>query len=181
MKWPAVLVLMAILLSAAIQPLGELANILKEKVVLNAALVNSCRAAQNNAVNIWYLMNLDAFVNPDDYMELFSDAFSESLGLAHDFDRRTNGDNRVITFTSAERFADITVEFEFENFGYDDDSLSYEIIGVSGFHDRRVTLVTVSMETPYHFRTFWLREANGITSDDYLLTDTRKFLVSVIN
>ena len=176
------LVLIAVLLTAAIQPLGELANILKEKVVLNAALMNSGRAAHNNALNIWHMMNLEARVNENDFIELFSEAFSRSLNLSHNFIRSANVNNTVV-FTSNdedERFNPITVEFSFEhNIRYSDiDDIDF---GDTVYHDRPVTVVTVRMETPYLFRTFLLRQANGVSNDDYLITETRKFLLQVIN
>ena len=106
MKWPATLILITLLLTAAIQPVGELANILKEKVVLNAALLNSCRAARNNAVSIWHMMNLEAYINQADFIQLYSDAFSESLDLDHDYNRSTNTDNRVKFTSNNGRFND---------------------------------------------------------------------------
>ena len=179
MKWPAVLVLATLLLTVAIQPIGELANILKEKVVLNSALLNSCRAAQNNAINTWYLMNLDAYINEGDFMQLFSDAFSQSLNLTHNYDRNTTIDNRV-TFTSNDgRFNPIIMEFDLRNTTFDE--LGDEDLSITGVHNRPVTLVTVTMETPYLFRTYWLRQANGALNDDYLITDARRFLIQIIN
>ena len=179
MKWPAVLMLAAILITAAIQPVAELANILKEKVVLNAALMNSGRAANSNALNIWYMMNLEAYVDEDDYIQLFSDAFSESLDLSHDFDGSSSPGGQVRFTSNSGRFHPITVEFDLLNTTYN--GLSDSDLGVTDSHDRPVTLVTVTMETPYLFRTFWLRQANGVLNDSYTLTETRKFLVQVIN
>jgi len=179
MKWPATLFLVAILLSAAIQPIGEFANILREKVVLNAALINSGRAARNNAISIWHMMNFEAYINEADYIQLFSDALSESLDLSHDYNRNTNTDNRVTYASNNDRFNDITIHFAFQNTTYS--GLNDADIGITNYHDRPVTLVTVTMETPYLFRTFWLRSLNGISNDDYLLMDTRKFLVQIVN
>jgi len=179
MKWPAVLILVALLLTVAIQQLGEVANILKEKVVLNAALMNSCRAAHKNSLNIWYMMNLEAYVNENDFIQLFSDTFSESLNLTHHFDKNTNTTNQVVFTSKNSRFNDITVEFEFENTTYNE--LEYYDLGVTDYHDRPVTVVTLKMQTPYLFRSYWLGWANDVSKEHYLLTYNRKFLVQIIN
>jgi len=167
MKWPAALILAALILSAAIQITGEFANILKEKLVLNAALVNSCRAAHNNSLDIWYMMNLDAHVGEDDFIQLFSDEFAKSLDLTHNFDKSANTDNRVVFVSNAGRFNAITVSFEYSD--------------AADSHGRPVTRVTVNLRTPYMFRTYWLSLVNGVSNDDYLLTDNREFIVQIIN
>jgi len=167
MKWPAVLILAALILSAVIQITGEFANILKEKLALNAALVNSCRAAHSNSLSIWHMMNMDAHVGADDFMRLFSDAFASSLDLSHNFNKSANTDNRVVFVSNAGRFNEITVAFEYSD--------------AADNHGRPVTLVCVSLQTPYMFRTYWLSLVNGVSNDDYLLTDKREFIVQIIN
>ena len=175
MRWPAVLVLIVVLLSAAIQPVGEFVNILREKVVLNSALMNACRAARDNSLNIWYMMNLDAHVNEDEFVSEFSRAFAKSLNLA-----AINRVGNELEFISNDgRFNVISITFDMEYTTYeelDDDSL-----GVTDNHDRPVTLVTARMETPYKFRTYWMKQANGVSNDRYRLTATRKVLMQIIN
>jgi hypothetical protein len=137
-------------------------------------LVNSARAANNNAMNIWHMMMLDAVVNEDDFISFFSQSFSDSLGLTYDISAAGN----TVVFTSVnDRFNDITVSFEFERDFTPAGSDAFVLV-----HDNReVTLVTLEMETPYLFRTFWLRTVNGVSNDNFLLRSTRPFIVQVVN
>jgi len=173
-RWFAKLVLVAVIVSAFVPMIGEFINVLRERVVLDAALVNSARAANNNAMNIWHMMMLDAVVNEDDFIRFFSESFSDSLGLS--YNNAAIGNPMVFTSDSG-RFNDITVSFAFDfNFvpsGGDVFALAHD--------DRSVTLVTLEMETPYLFRTFWLRTVNGASNDNFLLRATRPFIVQVVN
>ena len=175
MKWPAVLILVVLLLSAAIQPIGEFSNVLKEKIVLSSAMMNSCRAARDNTLNIWHMRNLDTVINEDEFIREFSRAFAKSLNLS----AVSKGDN-VLEFTSNDgRFNKITVAFNMDRMTYEE--LSDDSLGDMDYYDRPMTLVTARLETPYLFRTFWLRQANGISNDHYKLIDTRKILIQMIN
>ena len=176
MKWPAVLFLIAILLTLVLGVFGEYASVMNDKMVLNAALRNSTRAARNNSINIWHLMELDAYIDEQRFIFEFSRAFADSLDLtpAIDFDN-----NKVVFTNSGDRFNPITVEIELYNTTYDE--LDDNRLGITVYHDRPVTVMTARMETPYRFKTHWLALANGVSNEDYLLISEHTFLIQIIN
>ncbi|MDR1687855.1 MAG: hypothetical protein LBS21_04500 [Clostridiales bacterium] len=177
MKWPAEAILLIILVGSFIQPLAELGNVLKERLILNSAISNSSRAAYNNAVNIWHMGDLDAQINPEEFMECFSEAFCESLNLSQK-SMDISGTSAVFSSNNG-RFNDISVSFDLLHTTYD--ALNDDDLGETIYHDRYVTLITAQMETTYLFRTYWLKMANGASNDGYKLTANRKFIMQIIN
>jgi len=178
MKWPAILILVAIISAAALQPIIEFANVLKEKIVINAAMVNSSRAAQVNAVNIWGMMDMQAHVDEERFAYYFAEAFSQSLNLTlteHDVSMY-GGETRLRFSSNDERFNDFEITVSMERRLYDEYAAEFY-----GLPDRYITVVTINLATPYYFRTYWLRTVNGVSNDDYLLEQTRSFMIQVIN
>jgi len=157
---------------AFLQPLIEVSNVLKEKVTLGAAILNSCRAARNNALasvdyDDYHDMNmgdLNAFIEEDEFRRFFAEAFSETLGV----DILDLGAG-PIRFRANERWNEITVSVYL---GYDDSG---------GFENRGMGEATVELETPYLFRTSLLQMAAASSGLAYSLNETRSFSVQIIN
>ena len=162
---------MAILAAAFIQPLIEVSNVLKEKVTLGAAIMNSCRAARNNAltsVNYYSsdrnMGDLNAFIDEGEFRRFFAEAFSETLGVGI-IDSAAN----PMEFGASERWGAITVDVR----------LDYDESG--DFENRGRSTATVEVETPYVFRTSLLQKASASSEVAYNITETRVFSVQIIN
>ena len=180
MKGTAIGIFIAVLLLTFLQPLIEMANVMKEKVTLGAAILNSCRAARNNALESYdgyfddyagdhKMGDLDAFIEEDMFREFFAEAFGQTLNLGV-----TYSSGGKISFESIDgRWGEMTVEVDLE---YDDaDVFDFDFSG------RRMSSATVRVETPYVFRTVPLKTMASITGGVYRITETRKFIVQMIN
>ena len=156
-------ILIVILAAVIIQPLIETANVLKESLTLDAAIENSCRAAQNNSLVYEELGNQNASIDKDAFREGFSEAFEDTLGLTR-LDSRDN----LFSFTSSSRRwhqIDVTIDMA-------------PVIN-DGLVDLRVNMVTVNIDTPYVFRTALLKAAVGEKTENFRIRLERRFVVQV--
>ena len=171
MKNMVIGILVALLASAFIQPLIEVSNVLKEKVALGAAILNSCRAARNNAlasVNYYdsdrNMGDLNAYIDIVEFRRFFAEAFSETLGVGV-IDSTVN----PMRFGASARWDEITVDI----------SLDYEDSG--DFENRGVSGAVVAAETRYLFRTGLLQRAASASGASHSIHETRTFSVQIIN
>lgn len=168
-------IFVVVLAAAFAQPLIEFSNMLKEKVTLGAAILNSCRAARNNALaSVDYydsglnMGDMNAYIKEDAFRYFFAEAFSETLGVAI-IDSSAN----PMRFGGSERWNEITVRVDLE---YDDTS----DLGL-GFSGRGMSRATVTLETPYVFRTSLLQQAATASGEAYNIDETRVFVVQIVN
>ena len=161
------------------QPLLEVFNVLTEKVELGAALMNSCRAARNHALeeNYYEAMNigglamnigdLDAFIDEDRFRYFFAKAFAATLDVSI-----IDDSSDPVIFGANGRWNSIRVYIDWE-----DDIDTNELEG------RTVSMATVELVTPYRFKTGLLQRliAGDNVSHGYYITETRPFMVQIIN
>ena len=179
MRNMAIGIFVSFLIIALLQPLIEASNLMKDKVVLGSAILNSCRAARNNALSTvdYYVYdgeeliigNLSAFLEEKEFCAFFAEAFCETLGV----DLIGPSENPMI-FDGNGLWNKITVdiELEFDKGAYPD---------TEQFENRGVGKVIVNVETPYLFRTSLLKTFVEITGGEYTIKETRVFLVQIIN
>lgn len=167
-------ILVVILIAAFIQPLMEFSNVLKEKVTLGAAILNSCRAARNNALaSVDYydsfrnIGDLNAYIEEDEFRRFFAEAFSQTLRV----DVIDNSVNPM-RFRGNEYWNEITVWVDFEY-----DTAEHK----SDFSGRSISKATVEAETPYLFRTALLQAAASASRVEYKIEEKAFFLVQIIN
>ena len=175
MRNMAVGILIVVLIAAFIQPLIEIANVLKEKVTLGAAILNSCRAARNSALasGDYYsggenMGDLNAFLDEDRFRSFFAEAFSETLGVDI-----VGMSANTIHFAANARWDSIDVRIDLE---YDDASN----FGLA-FSGRGVSRATIQANSPYVFRTGILRSMADASGGGYRIEEKKVFLVQMIN
>ena len=166
-------ILIVILMAALAQPLIEFSIVINECVALDAAVLNSCRAARNNALasaeyygSEQILGDLNAYIDGDEFRRFFAEAFSETLGVGI-IDASAN----PMRFGENDRWNKITVWVDFD---YDD----------GAFDSRGVSKATIEVETPYKFRTGLLRSASAVSGGTYNLGERgapMTFIVQIIN
>ncbi|MCL2048459.1 MAG: hypothetical protein FWG87_07000 [Defluviitaleaceae bacterium] len=166
MRSIAVAILVIVLLVAILQPLIETSNVLKEKVTLGAAILNSCRAARSNALNDEDMRDLNAYINETMFKQYFAEAFCETLEL--DLISPIGAGDLVFSSPSG-RWGVITVSLQL-----DSPSDLY-------FSGREVIKADISLSTPYVFRMSLLRETAGLLPSAFMITETRGFEVQIIN
>jgi len=174
MKSMIIGILAVFLVAALTQPLVEFAVVINESVALDSAIMNSCRAARNNAlasVDYYYsdriIGDLNASIEEDMFRRFFAEAFSETLGVSI-IDASAN----PMRFGENERWNATTVWVDYD---YDESG---------AFGSRGISSVTVEVETPYKFRTSLLQIAAVATGGTYNLGQRgapMTFFVQIVN
>jgi hypothetical protein len=166
MRSVAVSLLVILLLIAFLQPLIEMSNVLKEKVTLSAAILNSCRAARNNALVDEEMRDLNAQISEELFKQYFAEAFCETLELNMISPSGSPGD--MVFSSSSGRWNNISVSLSFSQHTFS-----------SG---REGTRMELELSTPYVFRMSILRELAGLLPDNnFEIIEVRSFDVQIIN
>jgi len=172
MKNLIIWIFVSILVIALLQPLIESFNVFTEKITISAAMLNSARAARNNAVLYDELSELNSRIDYEDFMKEFARAFGHTLDIGI---IGVIGD--TIEFAGNDRWGPISITMTFEY---------YEIVSANpefGAHleGRYMSRVTMKLEMPYIFKTGLLRTLFTEDPSDFIVTDTRMFLIQVVN
>jgi uncharacterized protein YueI len=156
--------LMVVLLSIFIEPLVEFLNVYRERIVLGSALTNAARAAKNRSLVYESQRQLDAKVDEDRFVDLFSESFEDAMQL-----RLEKRDGHMLSFSSMDgKYNNFTVTLEFEE--------------TTDYSERTISKVTVRAESDYKFKTKYLKLADDAGKDvAYKLIEERKLLLSVKN
>ena len=167
MKQMAYMILASVLLANLIQPMVEMAEVCRKKVIISSALNNSFRAARDRSLSEHAMQTLEAEVDIDLFYEYFEDAFCDSLDLS--VSRSSRGETGYIEFESwNDMFNLIRVDVDI-NKSYD-------------YEDRETTRVDLELETDYKFSIGALKFLNETMQDDqYVLEFDRSYLLLVKN
>ena len=149
------------------QPLVETTNLFTEKVALDAAVMNSCRAAQKNSLMGSSLRDLNASVQEALFRQYFAESFSKTLGL--DIVDKISSPMLFRSSDGKSKWGQMTVALEWLEEESDD------------FDARVVTKVNVKVETPYAFKTDILKRAVGKPGHRYVLKEETTFVLQVVN
>lgn len=162
MKNFAIAILIVILLSIVVEPLVEIMEIGREKIILGTALTNSCRVT---ALNLEYdkLRDLDAKVNEEQFVEAFSEDFEDAMNVT----RQSISGNTIVFSSNDDKFNSFTVTVNMNT-------------NVDWITEQEVTEVKVRAETKYKFKTKYLQQVADVATD-YILTSERMYVLSVKN
>lgn len=161
----AIGILLVILASILIEPLAELVNVFRERLVVSTAVNNAVRAAKDRSLEYELLRGLDAEIDESRFKAYFETAFEDAMHMT-----RTDSDAGAMVFTSDDgKYNDFRVALAFD---------VKEDLG-SG---QRVTEVDVKVESDYKFKTKYLKLAEDANKDTgFQLIAQRSFVVSVKN
>lgn len=167
MRGVAYTVLAIILLASLIQPLTEMVESCRQKILISSALHNSFRAARDRSLNEEDIATIDAVVIQEDFYDYFSEAFSDSLDL-YESERSEGAYGHLIFESDDERFNPIRVDFS---------------IGDGPWaYDKETTEVELHVETEYKFKVGYMQKLQDKTKfDPYILEFDRKYILSVKN
>lgn len=168
MRQVAYMVFGVILLANLIQPMTEMAETCRQKVVISSALNNSFRAARDRSLTEESIQDLATEVDVSLFYEYFAEAFCDSLDLR--VSAKGVGTFGYIEFESwNDSYNTIRVEVDIE-----EDSWEYE--------DRGTTRVNLRLETDYKFKIGALKLLNDTTKhSNYTLEFERTYLLLVKN
>ena len=160
MKNFAIAILLVILLSIVIEPLVEMMEVGREKILLNSALYNSYRVAVLS-LDSEMIRDLDARTKEDALIDKFSGVFEEAMIVS-----RISRNGNTLVFSSIDgKYNDITVTVN---------------VGTDWLTDRERSIVRVKAETRYKFKTKYLKAVSG-TVTDYFLTSDKEYTFSIKN
>lgn len=153
---------MVLLLSVLVEPLVEIANVMREKIILGTALTNACRAAKDRSLEYEKWRQLDAEINQDTFKDYFSDAFEDAMNVT-----RNPTSGSIMTFQSNDgKYNTISVKLDFT---------------IKTEEGRSISEVNARAESLYKFKTKYLKLAESAGVDGYHLTGERMLLISIRN
>lgn len=162
MKNIAIGILMVVMLSVLVQPMVEIMEIGREKIIIGTALSNTCRASVLSLKQD-QMRDLDAKIDPVAFADTFSEVFANAMNVTCK-DEHAN----PLVFTSNDgKYNDFTVSV----------NLTDE---VNASTEQTVTKVKVRAETVYKFKTNKLQEASDKVTP-YTIVSERMQLLSVKN
>lgn len=165
MRQLAVVVLAIVLFSSFVQPLTEVAEACRQKVLINTALNNSFRAARDRSLTEASIRDLDAEMDIDIFYEYLSEAFCDSLDLVET--ARNVGSSGSIEFESTDdKFNKIRLEID---------------ISEDSYEDREAEEVEIHAETPYKFKIGALKLIQKYAESDYVMEFDKTYLLWVKN
>ncbi|HEX9058743.1 MAG TPA: hypothetical protein VF941_01035 [Clostridia bacterium] len=164
MKNIAIGLLMVVLLSVLVEPMVEIANVMREKIVLGTALSNACRAAKDRSLIYEKQRDRNAEIDQDMFKDYFAEAFESAMNVTR---KPTTGSD--LTFTSNDgKYNTFTVTLDI-------------VSSTDPVTEQTVTQVNAKAESKYKFKTKYLKLAEGSESVGYDLTSERMLLLRVRN
>jgi len=147
MKGIAKGILAVIIVFIFLQPIVEVINVLREKIIISSAVWNACNAAAESSIVYENFRDRDVVIDE----ELFKEYFAEAFENAMDADYVSSED--ILTFVPYnDIFNDITVYISF------DAGLENELMTVK---------ITARAETLYKYKTNFLQLTNRYSNLDF--------------
>jgi len=157
------MILAAFMLSILTTPLVEVFIAGKDKILLSSTVGNSYRTAREASYSYIDMRNVNAVMDEKGFLRCFAGTFATSYAM-----ECTNPTANPLRFTSRDdAYNDITVYVDF----------SYELAD-SGAD---ITVVKVTAESEYKFRTRYMRMISYGDTHPYLLSSTNTFTMRVTN
>lgn len=167
MRGFAYTVLAVVFLANLIQPLTEMVESCRQKILISSALHNSFRAARDRSLEEESMAEMDAAVDIDKFYEYFSDALCDSLDLYE-------------TESSVEAYGYITFQSYNESFNPIKVEVSIDDWGSS--YDKDTVTVELHVETDYKFKVGYMKMLEDHTKyDPYTLEFDRSYVLLVRN
>jgi hypothetical protein len=173
MKSIAFMILVLIIGGTGFQVILETANVMKNKVAIDTAIMNSCRAARNVALKDGIsvgedeslddsIANKNAVIDEAVFREEFADTFAGTFDLEYTL----TGAGEIVFTSSSANWNGMNVSFDYA-----------EVI----INDRTVTDVTVNLSTPYKFQTGLLGTVGDAMESDFEITASHEFRIQIVN
>ena len=151
------------ILTILVQPMVEVANVMRQKIVLGSALSNACLAAKDRSLD----MRNDECEMRKLIQKIFKDYFSEAFEAAMNVTRIPSSGNTMV--------------FKSNNGNYNTFCITLDIATkVDTSTGNSITEINVKAETPYKYKTKYLQMAADASSlAIYNLKSERMLLLKV--
>ena len=177
MKNMVIGIFLVFIMLALAQPFVEFSSLLTDKVTLDAAVLNSSRAARNDALqaryieSMSYLGDLDANIIESLFRESFAEAFSKTLGV----NLIESKVNRMV-FSGNDRWNEITIDL----------TIDFEESDLHGHTVIDRAIVGIEVDTAYVYRTSLLAMMAAATGDTHRVnigarSEPFVFTVQIVN
>lgn len=162
MKNVAIGILVVFLAVVLLQPIAEIANLTKEKVLLGTALTNAARSARDRSLEYEFMRNLDAKVDREKFVGYFTESFEDAMN----FTCTNKGQSEdTLRFVSNDgRYNEFIVELDFT----EEDDLETEQL---------VSKVEMTATTEYKFKTKYLQLAEAAGEDTATELKSKRSLI----
>lgn len=155
-------ILAIILVSLLLQPLIEVINVMREKIIISSALWNACNASSKTSMIYENQRDRDVVIDEILYKQYFTDAFENAM----DVDLVSTTDNTLIFSPNNNSFNDFIVYIYFD---------TNTELGLS------ITEVTAKAESLYKYKTKYLQTANDFSNIEFSMVCERSILLKIRN
>lgn len=152
MRGVVYLVLAMVFLANFFEPLLEVIECSREKIMISAALNNAFRAARDRSLTEESLKELNAQIDETLFVEYFAETFADNLELSI-----SSQDDTSAVFYGDDRFNSFNINFQI----YDD-----------SFNDKDMTRVDIQLQTKYKFKTKIMQVVEGSTKYSIEMDET---------
>lgn len=163
MKGFAKAILVVIAVSLLLEPLLEVINVMREKIVISSALWNACNSASERSVVYENLRDRDIVIDENLYKQYFSEAFGDAI-------------DATLIFTAGD-----TLRFSPNNDNYNDFEIDLDFKASTDYRGLNVVEITAKARSIYKFKTKYLDTANSFSSLEFSMLCERSILLKVNN
>ena len=148
------------------EPLLEVIECSREKIMISRAINNAFRAARDRSLTETSIRDLNAEVDKEKFVDYFAETFASNL----DLDISSKNEEYIIFNCNDGRF---------NNFRIDLDIYNDSIYSAADAYDKEATRIDIALETEYLFKTKLLKQIQETT--DYAIEMETTYLLWVKN
>lgn len=165
MRGIAYMLLAVVFLANFTEPLLEVIECSREKIMISTALNNAFRAARDRSLTEDSIRDLDAEVDKEKFVDYFAETFADNLGLTVS----QKSENRIELACHDGRFNDFRIDLDIYN----------DSITSADAYNKKATRIDIELNTEYLFKTKLLKQIQETT--DYAIEMETTYLLWVKN
>lgn len=164
MKNFAIAIFLTLMLALLIEPMVDVANILREKILISSAVNNACRASKDRSLTYGDFRDLNAVIDHTVFVDQFADNFAESF-------------DAVCTEKSS-----IFMKFRPTSTNFDDLTMDLTFTEAQD-EDKTITTIHVMTKTRYKFKTKFLKQADasGLSGGPCIIKCDNTYVMTIRN
>lgn len=165
MRGVAYMVLAIVFFANFMEPLVEVVECSREKIMISTALNNAFRAAKDRSLTDSSIRDLNAEVDKERFVEYFAETFADNLDLTVE----SKSENYINFTCHDDRFNGFRIDLNIHS----------DTIDSADARDKEATRVDIQLKTKYLFKTKLLKQIQETT--DYTIEMETTYLLWVKN